>query len=311
MKPGNGVIEPAGDLGHPRGVGCLDPQLLRTLVTVAEVSSITRASRLLGLTQSTASLQIQRLEDQLGTVLLTRSQRGVKLTAEGEAFLVYARRILQLQDEAMRSVNQPAGGHVRIGLTDLDATRYLPGVLQQFAEAHPAVQPTVYCDVSTRLVERFERGELDVCLSIQHGPESRGTVVGTDSIAWVACSDLDLAPEAPVPLAVYPEYCIFRARALRALAGAGRSWQVVYSSQSTAAIDIAINQGWAVAVKSRRFVDPAWRVLGGDDSLPPLEPVQVELRRTPTRDEPWVREIAGLLEQAVRADLPERPTDVR
>jgi DNA-binding transcriptional LysR family regulator len=284
-------------------VASLDLQLLRTLVTVAEVSSITRAAKLLGLTQSTASLQLQRLEERLEVTLLSRSQRGVVPTAAGEAFLVYARRMLALEDEAVRSVTGRGGGHVRVGLTDVDATRYLPSVLRRFAAAYPEVQPQIICDVSTALVERFERGELDVCLSIQHSPASSGAVLGADPIVWVAGPELALDPAAPVPLALYPEYCIFRAHGLRALAGAGRRYEIVYVSQSTAAIDVAINQGWAVAIRSPRAVEPGWRVLGEDDGLPPLEPVEVELRRTPARNAPWIDALADLFAGAVGPEL--------
>lgn len=281
----------------------LDLQLLRTLVTVADIASITRAARLLGLTQSTASLQLQRLEERLEVKLLDRSQRGVVPTAAGEAFLVYARRMLALEDEAIRSVRGAGGGQIRVGLTDVDATRYLPSVLERFAAAHPDVQPHVTCDVSTALVERFERGELDVCLSIQHTPDSRGEVLGVDPIVWVAAADFELDLDAPVPLALYPELCIFRAHGLRALAGAGRRGELVYCSQSTAAIDVAINQGWAVAIKSPRACDPGWRVLGEADGLPALEPVTVELRRTPARNAPWIDGFAALIAGAVRPEL--------
>lgn len=282
----------------------LDFQLLRTFVTVAEVGSITGAARLLAQTQSTASLQLQRLEEQLETTLFSRSKRGVEVTAAGEAFLVYARRILALSDEAVRSVRHlPAGGQIRVGLPDVEAIRYLPDVLARLAERHPGVQPMVHCDVSTALGEMFDRGELDVCLTLQHHPAPRGTVLGADSIVWVAAPELELDPGEPVPLALYPEYCVFRARGLRALAAAHRPWRVVYTSQSTAAIDIAIDRGWAVAIKSARTLEPGWKVLGEAEGMPPLEPVNVELRRSPAPGHPAADELAAMLEEAVRADL--------
>lgn len=285
----------------------LDTQLLRTFVTVAEVKSFTRAARLLALTQSATSLQIHRLEELTDAELLHRTKRGVQLTAAGEAFMTYARRILDLQDQALRSVRKlPTGGRLRIGLPDVDAIRYLPSVLERFAEVHPEVQPEVHCDVSTRLVEAFDAGQLDVCLTIKHDHEPIGTVLGEDDIVWVCAPELSLGADEPVPLAVYPEYCVFRAHALRALADAGRTFRIVYTTQSTSAIDIAINRGWAVAIKASRVVEPGWRVLGEEDGLPRLEPVQVELRRSPTSQAPGIADFTDLLESAVRDDLASR-----
>lgn len=281
----------------------LDPQLLRTLATVAEMKSFTRAAKLLHLTQSTTSLQIQRLEEQLGVTLLSRSKRGVELTSTGAAFLPYAQRILALHDEAVRSVvGSSAGAQVRVGLPDVEAVRYLPGALRALEELHPGVQPMVHCDVSTVLEAMFEAGELDVCLVVQHGAESRGTRLGHDALAWVAAPGFELVEGEPVPLALYPEYCIFRAHALRALAAAGRSWRIAYCSQSTAAIDIAVECGWAVAIKSVRTVADDWAILGEADGMPPLDGVSFELRQSTTMSAP-ARALAELLASAVRAEL--------
>lgn len=291
------------DRDRPVGI-TLDTQLLRAFVTVAEVGSFTRASRLLALTQSATSLQIQRLEELLGTELFRRSSRGVQLTAGGEAFSVYARRLLALQDEAIQSVRQvPGASRIRIGIPDVYGIRYLPELLPRFAELHPEVYPEVRCEVSTRLFEAFDEGSLDLCLGVKHDRDAVGRVLGEDEIVWVSSPALSLAPGESVPLALYPEYCIFRAHGLRALADAGRSWRLAYTSESSSAIDIAVNHAWAVAIKSRRTARPEWRELGAAEGMPALAPVEIELRRSPPADSRALRDFAELLEAQVRADL--------
>src|SRR5829696_9515518 len=79
----------------------LDFDLLRTFATVAETGNLTRAGERLLLSQPTVSLQIKRLEDQLGCSLMERTPRSLSLTSEGETLLSYARRILALADEAV------------------------------------------------------------------------------------------------------------------------------------------------------------------------------------------------------------------
>jgi hypothetical protein len=98
---------------------------------------------------------------------------------------------------------------------------------------------------------------------------------------------------------------VFRAHGLRALADAGRRFRVAYTSQSTSAIDIAIDRGWGVALKAARTVAPRWRTLTEADGLPPLEPIDLELRRSPVESAAPIDRMAQLLEQAVRDDVPE------
>ena len=280
-----------------------DSTLLRTFVTVARTRSFTQAAKLLGLSQSATSLQIRRLEDAVGASLLHRTKRGVQLSAAGEGFIVYADRILALHEEAWRSVRPSRTPQtLRVGLPDVYAERHLPGVLERLRGEFPDVVPEIHCAISTEVVERFERGELDVALFVRHDPEVGGEIVAQDSLRWVCAEDADLADCDPLPLALYPEYCVYRAHGLRALADAGRRYRVAYTSQSTSAIDIAIDRGWGIALKATATVARRWRALGPDDGLPELEPIDLELRRSPTRTSAAIDRAAALLEAAVRDD---------
>ncbi len=280
----------------------LDTDLLRAFVAVAELGSITRATPFLGLTQSAVSLQIRRLEDQLGAQLFHRSSRGVTLTSNGEAFAVQARQILDLHAKAVHSLWRPPGDReeIRLGINDVYAARHLAPVLDELRRTHPGARPIVVCDVSTALVEAFDGGRLDVCLSLRHDPTSDAEVLGEEKLVWVASPELEVAPDEPVPLAVYPEYCVFRATALRALAGVERDWRIVFTSQGLAAIDLAIDRGWGVAVKTASTVEQRWRVLGADQGLPALGSAIVELRRSPTNDAAPVRDLGDLLAARLR-----------
>jgi DNA-binding transcriptional LysR family regulator len=281
----------------------LDTSLLRTFVTVAEVHHFTRAGKLLGLSQSAVSLQIRKLEELVGVALLGRDSRGVTLTAAGHAFLGHARRILSTQAEAIASIRAlEREARVRIGLPDVYAVQFLPEVLAAFRPDHPGVHPEVTCDVSTELLRRFDDGALDVCLAVRHDPGSQGEVLGHEPLAWVAGEPLALAVEEPVPLALYPEPCVFRAFGLRALGKVSRPWRIVYTSQSSAAIDIAIDHGHAVAIKGRSTVKPSWRQLGEADGFPPLEPVQIELHAAPGLGDAGA-ELAARLRSLVREAL--------
>ena len=97
----------------------LDLNLLKTFVAVVESGSLSNAAPRVGRSQSAVSMQMQRLEEMVGNQLLVRGPRTVTPNAIGEDFLIYARRLLKLSDEAWASVTRPKEtGSVRLGVPD-------------------------------------------------------------------------------------------------------------------------------------------------------------------------------------------------
>ena len=76
----------------------LDSDLIRSFLAVADTGSVTHAAARLFRTQSAVSLQIKRLEENLGQPLFLRQARGVELTPRGEQLLPYARRVVETLD---------------------------------------------------------------------------------------------------------------------------------------------------------------------------------------------------------------------
>jgi len=97
---------------------------LRCFVAVADELHFSRAAARLNMTQPPLSRKIQQLERELDVLLLERSRRVVKLTAAGQMFLLEARRILRLSDDAVRSVQQVANSEGAISLGFLPASSY-------------------------------------------------------------------------------------------------------------------------------------------------------------------------------------------
>ena len=97
---------------------------LRCFVAVADELHFSRAAARLNMTQPPLSRKIEQLERELDVLLLERSRRVVKLTAAGQIFLLEARRILRLSDDAVQSVQQVANSEGAISLGFLPASSY-------------------------------------------------------------------------------------------------------------------------------------------------------------------------------------------
>ncbi len=94
----------------------LDMDVLRTFVMGFELGSFARAADRLGRSQSAISSQLRKLEEQVGHTLVQKSGRGLVLTTAGESLLSYARRLLELNDEALDTVRgSDLEGWVRLG----------------------------------------------------------------------------------------------------------------------------------------------------------------------------------------------------
>jgi len=274
----------------------MDFDHLRAFVAVAETGGFSRAADALNLTQSAVSAQIRRLEEQLEVRLFARTSRSVKLTEAGGALLPYARRLLHMDEIARTAVGESqVAPALRFGITDEQADRHLPRLLQAFHADFPDERVEITCDVSTVLLERLRAGLLDLALVVRHGAEPGGERMQEEPLVWTARADFDLADGAPAPLACNPEGCVHRARAVDALTRAGRRWQVRYTSQSPAGVNAALNAGLAIAVKAERSIPDGCVDVGPRLGLPALPPVQIDLHRAPTAVSPAAERFAALV----------------
>ena len=253
---------------------------LRTFVAVAERRSFTQAGRAVNRTQSAVSMQIKRMEEELGRPLFLRAAGKVDLTPEGETFLGYARRMLKLHDQALAAVADPGlSGVVRFGSPEIYGPRFLPRILSRFADACPRVQVDVRCDPSRVLEAMVDDGALDMAVLTQPEPSPGCEVIHRESVAWAVSESCNVHERSPVPVAVFDQGCFMRAWALSALEASGKGSRVAYVSPSTAGILAAVEAGLAVAPVAVGSVRPGMRVLGPEEGFPLLPSAVVVLKR--------------------------------
>ena len=143
----------------------LPMELLRTYVTVFDLGGFTRAAEALGRTQPAISLQMRRLEEIVNAKLITYVGRKLKLTEEGEFFMVYARQILCLNDEALVRVSrndQPERccGRSLCRLADGPRGRLLSKRANTISREHPEVDLEIRCELSGELLKELNKGRV-------------------------------------------------------------------------------------------------------------------------------------------------------
>lgn len=135
---------------------------------VVERGGFTRAANHLHLTQSAVSQQVKALEDELGTALLHRVCRQVRLTDAGQVFLAHARQILDQVEDAQSEVAEVVGGvkgKCRIACIPSIAPRILPHLIMAFRQTFPDVEIQTQVGSETQLLSWLKEGSVDVCIT--------------------------------------------------------------------------------------------------------------------------------------------------
>jgi DNA-binding transcriptional LysR family regulator len=230
----------------------LNPTWLNTFATVAVSRSFTDGGRQLGLTQSSVSEHIRRLEEHVGRRLLVRDTHSLALTADGEAMLIHARVILEALTHAESQFRSPRlRGRVRLGSSDDLALGPLPSVLAAFRSTHPDVELVITIGMTGRLYELLDAGEIDLLIGKRRVGDSRGIPLFNGQLEWLARTGTEVDLDQPLPLILVAEPSVTRAAVLDALAKVGANWQMVCTSSSHVGCIAAARGGLGLTVRSQ------------------------------------------------------------
>ncbi|AOK17944.1 LysR family transcriptional regulator [Burkholderia cepacia] len=301
-----------------------DVAALRSLVAGVDLGSFAKAADRVARSSSAVSAQIRKLEEQAGTPLFVKSGRGLALTEAGDAMLRYARRMIELNDEAaaaVRGVN--LDGWVRVGLQEDFGEAILPDVLGRFARAHPKVRIEARVARNADLLDRLDANQLDLAL-VWGDPASAAFVArtGIDSeeiarvpMRWIGAAGSGAAGDGdagepsvrmrdePLPLVVFDRPCRFFGAATDALDRAGVPWRVAFTTPSLAGLWAAAAAGLGLTVRSHYGLPASVRLIDAAPlGLPELPSVPLMLLRRTSSATPTVDRLAWIVTQAVSGE---------
>lgn len=287
-----------------------DIDVLRSFAMGMSLGSFAKAADRLGRSTSAISAQMKKLEDQAGTALFKKSGRNLVLTDAGETMLAYARRMLDLNDEASAAIRgAELEGWVRLGLQEDFGEALLPRVLGQFVRSHPKVRVEAHVVRNKELLERVTSGQLDLALAWGVPGKTPSTPfcekVADVPMCWIGPlrepDDLQILPEDdPLALAALEAPCLLRNAATDALDHAGMAWRMAFVSSSLGGLWAATAAGLGLTVRTPIGLPASLQILAPDrHGLPVLPHLDLMLHRADNDVGEAAERLAGIVVQTL------------
>jgi DNA-binding transcriptional LysR family regulator len=282
----------------------LDLDTLRTLVLACDLGGYGQAAQRLGHTPSAVSLQMKRLQEDVGAPLFRKDGRSLALTEIGEIVLRYGRRMLELNDEVLDTARGASlAGSVRMGFAQDFGETILPQVLSRFTESYPLVQIEVHIDKNSILSKAIEDGELDLALGIGCADRPTARKLGELPLVWIANRGFVARKGQPLPLIMFEAQCTIRQRALEALDEAGLPWRIALVSPSLAGLWAGASAGLGVTVRADFALPESLQSGPRLFDLPELGSLPMTLHRAAGEKSPAVERLAEIVSDVAMKSL--------
>lgn len=255
-----------------------DLDLVRAFLAVSETRSFTQAAVRLHRTQSAVSMKIKRLEQQIGERLFERDTTNVTPTSTGERFASIARRLVEANEDAFLALNHSlAAGKLTLATSETYASCLLPPILSDVSKTFPNIEMEIRCGHSWKMLDSMEEEGIDLVIATKYPARQDGQSLSRERLMWVCKHGSDVFGVDPLPLAVFPDGCLYRRAAINALDENKRNWRIGYTSLNHEGLLAAVDSGSAVSIFIESAVNERHRVLKPADGFPELPSVDIEL----------------------------------
>jgi DNA-binding transcriptional LysR family regulator len=241
-------------------------ELLRTLVTITESGSFTKAAARMSLSQPAISAQVRRLQSIVGGPLFEKGGGGISLNARGQLVIGLVRRLLDANDRILamaKAVHRESA--IRVGVSGL----YAQDVIRVLGQRSDRRNIHIYSDHSDQIAKGLSEAYIDIgCGMFASSPSRNPIATWEEKLIWARSPDFLLSPGGAIPLISWPEIPSDRL-AIQALERVGARYEVVFASYDHEARVAAVASGAGVIAISERFVRSPL-IVSRDYYLPPL-----------------------------------------
>jgi DNA-binding transcriptional LysR family regulator len=221
---------------------------------------------------------LKRLEEQIGEPVFLRTGKQMTLTGAGARLVEYARRLLDLNDEALSVTSESSiDGTVTLGVPHDVTETWLPAVIAGFRRSHPSATLKVVEGRSAILLSRLADDQIDLAIVFSVSRPENALWSADLPMVWIGRDDFGLSRNAPLQLAAFDPPCFFRAAAIASLERADMNWSIGYASNTLPDLWSAVKLGLGIAVRTPAAVPTGLTILDGKHGLPDLPPFHVSL----------------------------------
>lgn len=162
---------------------------IKTLITLVNIGSYTRAAEALHLTQPAVSHHIRLLEKEFGIKIFQPDKKELKPTPEGAVLIKYAHRVMAIYNKARVAIDdsRKEAKHLFIGLTQTAGENFMPQVIATYCNEHPHTIINICTDTIKNLYERLQLYELDMAVvgGTLPGSDFNSVLLDTDSLCLI------------------------------------------------------------------------------------------------------------------------------
>lgn len=255
----------------------LELRLLRSFVAIYECGTLSRAAERLGCTQAAMSMRLKLIETEIGDVLFRRQHHRLEPTSRGAELYARALGVMAAYDELVSATrSQKPREKLRLGVPDDYALGILPRALARLGPDN-GYDIEIVCDLSANLAAAVQRQQLDLALVTLAAHPPSALFEAELPLRWVAAPGQRPGLHAAVPLAAYPEGCVFRKAMISTLETARKPWHVQVQSRTHAGILAAVRSGLAVTCMAAGTAPEGLDEIEHDAALPRLPAAPISL----------------------------------
>ncbi|MEC4727397.1 LysR family transcriptional regulator [Shewanella sp. D64] len=270
----------------------MDIDSLRSFIAFVETGSFTRAAKQTHKTQSAVSMQMKRLEAELGKGLFEKEGRNLILSVQGRRLALYAKPILQLHDQTVAALkSSDVRPRLHLGCPDDYADTILPSIVKLLHLYLPKLELLVTSASSYLIRVMLDCGELDAAIVTRLPDSDEGYLLTTDVGVWIGSEEFELIAQDSLPIILFQKDCKFHLAAIDGLMKLGREYCLMASSSSATAIKGMVKQGIGLGVMAKLSAGSDSLIIESD-RLPPLPSVGIALVISSRAHSPFSAELA-------------------
>jgi len=252
----------------------IELSLLKSFLAVVEHGNFLGAANAVGRSPSAITVQIRKLEDQLGHALFTRDARNTRLTKHGQTLLPHAKRMISMESNILSEFSkEQITGSVRLGVPDDVIERFPMRTLRQFNDDNPGITLIIEIGHTPALLKAVDDKSLDLAIiTYAEGIKGVNTAekIMNEPEVWAASANGIAWEKKPLPIALWDEGWAWYGAAVNILDTANIDYTIILQCENISGRKSAIAADLAIGPLPVSYLDEDVILAPGLQDLPKL-----------------------------------------